>query len=108
MNRFEGINITNISGVTVIGNNNIVRNEFKDIYQMLEQLEHKTKITSEISEDKKLEAFADINTIKEQLSKPLPDKNIIRSAMQGIAFLGSIPGVFDLYNMIKHAVEKLF
>jgi len=105
MSRFAGINIQNIHGIIILGDHNIVRTEFIDIFKKLEQLENGMKMSSSITEEQKLITQADIQTIKDQLSKPVPDKNIIRRAMEGIFFLGSIPGLIELYQMVKVAIE---
>ncbi len=83
---FLGINITNIQGVTVIGSNNVVRAEFIDTFRKLDQLENEMKLSEKLTDEQKLSAFSDIQTIKDQLSKPIPDKNIIRRAMGTISF----------------------
>jgi hypothetical protein len=105
--RYDGINITNINGVTVVGNNNIVRNEFKDVFQLLDRLEQKAKITSEIPEEKKIEVTADISTIKVQLSKPIPNTEIVWKAMDALAFIASIPGLVEIYNLVKESLSKI-
>lgn len=104
ISRFSGINIQNVQGVVIVGNNNIVRQEYIDIFRKLEELENKMKISAELSEDQKLSAELDIQTIKDQLAKPLPDKQIINSAINTLSFLGSIPGLIELFNNIKIAV----
>ena len=107
MSRYSGINISNISGVVVLGNNNVVRNEFIDVFKKFDQLESSMKMSSNITEEQKLATQADIQTIKDQLSKTAPDKNILQKAMEGISFLGAIPGVMELFNMVKNATETL-
>lgn len=107
MSKYAGINISNISGVVVLGNNNVVRNEFVDIFKKLDQMEGAMKMSGDITEEQKLATQADIQTIKDQLSKSIPDKGIIQKAMDGISFLGSIPGVIVLFNTVKTAIETL-
>ena len=65
------------------------------------------KLSGTISEDQKLVSQVDIQAIKDQLTKPLPDKTIIKQAMDGISFLGSIPGVKELYEMVKTALGSI-
>lgn len=65
------------------------------------------KMSSAIGEEQKLIAKADIETIKDQLAKPVPDPNIVRTAMNGIMFLASIPGIMDLYHQVQQAVASL-
>lgn len=105
---FSGINITTIGGVTVVGNNNVVRNEFVDILRIFNQIEGLVKMTDQLSEEQKLDVQADIQTIKSQLSKSKPSKDILRKAMDGICFIGSIPGFIDVVKIATEAVSKIF
>jgi hypothetical protein len=82
--RFSGINIMNIQGVTVIGNNNIVRNEFIDLFRELEKLGDIIRSNSKLSDKEKVDLQSDIETIKTQLGKTEPNKNIITSAWETI------------------------
>jgi len=107
MSRFAGINISNVQGIVVLGDNNIVRQEHINMFKKLEQLENAMKINSGLSEDQKLTAQVDIQTIKDQLAKPYPDKSIIQRAVDTISFLGSIPGVAELFKIVKTTIENL-
>ena len=82
--RFSGINITNIQGVTVVGNNNIVKNEFIDLFRELEKLGDIIRSNSKLSDKEKADLQSDIETIKNQLGKTEPNKNIIKSAWETI------------------------
>ena len=104
---FSGINISNIHGVTVVGTHNIVRAEFIDLFRKLDQLESSMKMSDKLTDEQKLAGHSDIQTIKEQLSKTIPDKNILKKALTAISFLGSIPGLIQVFNVVKLAVESL-
>lgn len=105
---FSGINITNIGGVTVVGNNNVVRNEFVDILRAFNQLEGVVKISDKLSEEQKLNVQADIQTIKNQLSKTTPSKDILQKAMDGISFIGALPGFAEVLKTASEMIHKLF
>lgn len=85
-----GINIENISGVKIVGNNNIVNSEFVSLFHSLDELKNKISLTNELSEEDKLLHQADVNTIQSQLSKPDPDKNIVSKAWERIKVIGTI------------------
>ncbi len=104
---YSGINITNIQGVTVVGSNNVIRAEFIDIFRKLNQLENSMKLSEKLTDEQKLAVLSDTQTIKDQLSKLTPDKSIINLAISAISFLGSIPGVMELFNIVKKALESL-
>jgi len=82
--RFSGINITNIQGVTVVGNNNIVRTEYVDLFNALEELGEAIRSSSELSDVEKADLQNDIETIKDQLGKSEPHKLIIKTAWKNI------------------------
>ena len=106
--RFAGINISNVSGIVILGDNNIVRSEYVDLFKKLEQLENAVKINNQLNTEEKLSVQADIQVIKDQLIKTNPDKNIIQRAKESISFLGSIPGVMELFKIVSNAISNLF
>lgn len=75
---FSNVNITNVRGVTVVGSGNVVNTELTDLSNALSELEAKISEAENVSEEEKLNAIADIGTIQTQLSKPHPNKRIIR------------------------------
>ncbi|MEM5861344.1 MAG: hypothetical protein QXJ20_03030 [Candidatus Aenigmatarchaeota archaeon] len=82
--KFSGINITNIQGVTVIGNNNIVRNEYMNLFRALEELGESIRSSNKLSDSEKADLQNDIETIKNQLGKSEPHKSIIKIAWENI------------------------
>lgn len=104
---FSGTNISNIQGITVVGTHNIIRAEFTNLFRKLDQLESFMKMSDELTDEQKLAAYSDIQTIKEQLSKTIPDKGILKQALAAISFLGSIPGLVEVFNAVKIAIEGL-
>lgn len=107
LNSFNGINITNLGGVTIVGNNNAVRNEYLETFRVMDQLESGVKLSDKIDDERKLSAVSDIRTIKNQLSKVKPDINILKASIAAISFLGSIDGLINLYNRILPLVQGL-
>ncbi|MCD6493742.1 MAG: hypothetical protein J7K36_08130 [Archaeoglobaceae archaeon] len=76
-NKFSGINITNISGVTVVGNNNIVRNEYLDLFNYLDELAEVLRSSATLTDEEKADLQSDIETIKSQLGKQNPNRKVI-------------------------------
>ena len=103
---FQGINVNNISGIVVIGVNNYVRADFKDVFSVLDQLEQKVKLTSELDDEEKLNVISDIQTIKSQLLKTNPDKGIVQKATESISFLGSISGLAELVKKVVDFISQ--
>lgn len=105
---FSGINITNIGGVTVVGNHNIIRNEFMDVLRALNQLERAVKISDEVPDEQKIDVQSDIQTMKNQLSKTQPNKNILKECLKGLSFLAAVPGVVDFFQKAAEIVQRIF
>jgi len=79
-NKLVGININNMSNsVVVLGDNNIVRNEHREVSESLERLGNQIRINSELSDEQKIDYQAEIDTIKSQLAKSKPDESIIKT-----------------------------
>ncbi|MDB5050375.1 MAG: hypothetical protein JWO30_3446 [Fibrobacteres bacterium] len=78
------MNITNIGGVTVVGNNNIVNAKFGDTYEKLENFKKAVLSSNGLSTEEKINCSSDIETIQKQLSKTSPSKEIVRLAWSAI------------------------
>ena len=105
--RFTGINISNLTNsVVVIGNNNYVRNEHKDLAESLNKLGNQIRLSSELSDEQKVEYQAEINTINSQLAKSNPDKGIIQKSWEFLKGVSVVNSLITLFNhtsdLIKH------
>jgi hypothetical protein len=80
---FGAINIGNVQGAVVVGDHNVVNNQFVSLVEHLSALERAISELA-ISETEKVSAIADIETIRSQLAKPEPDRNILKQASQGV------------------------
>lgn len=106
-NKLSGINVTNIHGIIAIGDNNYIRNEFSELFESLESLGKQVRLSSELNDEEKMNSQADIETIKSQLAKPKPDKDIIRKAWSALKVVSTINSVVSLYTKIAPIVEAL-
>lgn len=91
----SGINITNIQGVTVIGNGNVVNTHFTDLSRAIDELDKAIAKSPELGDAQKLDAAADLSTIRSQIAKQNPNKPIVAAAwqsLQGIATIASLCG----------------
>jgi len=107
----KGINITNIQGVTnlAIGdsNNIVVNSSFIDLHTHLDKLINSIRASEEVNDEDKLNAIADIETIKSQLMKPSPDKNIVKSAWEKVSKLATVSGLISLFQQIQPLIKSL-
>jgi len=78
------INVTNVSGVTVIGEGNIVNAQFTDVFRALTELENSVENSDELLNEQKLDVIADLASLKAQFSKPKPNFAVIREIWSGV------------------------
>src|SRR2546425_3884188 len=85
------INITNVQGVTVVGEGNVVNTTFADLSRVLNDLRTAVLASQALDDQEKLNATADIDTLQTQLQKPTPDKSIVQrawAAIEAVALCG--------------------
>jgi len=105
---FSGINITNIQGLTIVGDQNVVVNtQYLDLYRKLSLLSEAVRGSAQLTDRKKLEYVAEIETIKDQLAKPLPDKSIIRLAWEKLKPLAKVAGIITFFKQVAEAIGGL-
>jgi len=105
--KFSGLIFENIKdSVIVVGHGNIVQNRFQEVYGCLEELKFKI-LLSNISEDRKADYLADIETIKSQLARKTPDKDIIKRAWERIKKLSTAEGFIQLLDRVWKFLKPL-
>lgn len=62
------VNITNIQGVTVVGEGNVVNTQFGDLSRALDELDRAIDDSTKLSGEQKLDAGGDLSTIRTQIS----------------------------------------
>lgn len=103
---FSRINITNIKGVTIIGDGNVVNTDFTDLSRALADLERAVSESSELSDEQKLNAVADIGSLQSQLSKPAPNRQIVGTLWNGIQKAVTGTGFIELLQKIGTLVAS--
>lgn len=104
----HNINITNVQGVTVIGDGNIVNNEFTDLSRLLDILEKEVESSDKLDDTQKLDAAGDISTIRTQIAKKNPNNNIISAAWSSLKVIATLAGASDAANKINELISSLF
>jgi len=89
----RSVNITNIKGVTVVGDGNIVNTQFTDLSRAIDELDRAIHESRELTDVQKLDAAGDVSTIRAQITKQAPNRAIIANAwesLQGIATIATL------------------
>ncbi|MGD0027864.1 MAG: hypothetical protein ABSC91_02885 [Candidatus Bathyarchaeia archaeon] len=105
--KLTGINITNIHGVTVIGDGNYVYNQYSNLYRSLDLLGEEIRQTDRLSDEQKLNYQAEIETIKSQLLKPNPDRSILRTAWNVLKGVATVGGIVSALEKVRALIQPL-
>lgn len=105
---FGSIKIKNIKGVVNVGDNNIINSQYQDLDSELQILQRKLLTSRKISDEDKLNAEADINSIRSQLSKPAPEKNIVKTLWGGVEKIVTAAEFVDLAHKITTLLRPFF
>lgn len=90
------INITNISGVTVVGDGNVVNTKFTDLSRTLNELKQAVFASENFSDADKLTTIADIDTLQSQLQKPEPNRSIVKSIWESVERIVTAAGLVEI------------
>lgn len=90
------VNITNINGVTVVGDGNVVNTNYTDLSSALTDARQVVLSHASMSEATKLELVADIETLQTQLQRPTPRRDIIRQVWSGLETALTGAGLIEL------------
>lgn len=104
------INVTNIQGVTniVSGDSNIIINShYVELYKNLDLLSEAILKSASFKDEEKLNYIGEINTIKAQLTKTDPDKNIIKQVWEKLKPLATISGIVTFFKYVAEAIGGL-
>lgn len=102
-----GINITNIHGVTVLGDGNVVNTHFTDLSRILADMRTAVQDSPALPDEQKLEIVSDIDTLQAQLQKPKPNKSIVRTLWSGIENTVTAAGFADLCTKAATLIAPL-
>lgn len=87
------VNITNIKGVTIVGDGNIVNAEFTDLSRALDEMDHAIADSSALSDEQKLNTAGDLSTIRNQIAKQDPNRSIIQAAWESLQKVATVATV---------------
>ncbi len=101
------VNITNVKGVTVVGDGNVVNTNFTDLARMLEEIRMAVAQSPRVEDQAKLDLAADIDSLQGQLQKPAPSKDVVRKLWTGIANTVTAAGFVDLITKAAGMIAPL-
>ena len=104
----SGVNITNIQGITVVGDQNIVVNtQYRELFNRLSLLSEVVRKSDQFSDETKLNYAKDIDTIKDQLSKSLPNKSVIKLVWEKLQPLATVVGIATFFKQVAELIGSV-
>jgi hypothetical protein len=101
------INISNIHGVTVVGEGNVVNATFMDLSRVLSDAKAAIVTEPQLSDRQRLETIADIDSLQSQLQKPDPDKSVIQKLWSGIEKVAAVGTVVEFVHRAAELIQPL-
>lgn len=101
------VNITNIQGVTVVGDGNIVNAQFTELSSALDALDQAISRSDELNDEQKLDAAGDLSTIRTQIAKKNPNPSIIKTAWNGLKALPAVGHAADAVSKVGKLIGTL-
>jgi hypothetical protein len=101
------VNITNVQGVTVVGDGNLVNAEFTELSRVLDDLDQAIADSRQLTDEQKLDAAGDISAIRAQVAKKNPNPSVIRGAWEGLKALPVLGNAADAVAKVGKLLSDL-
>lgn len=101
------VNITNVKGVTVVGDGNVVNTQFTSLASALDVLDRGIGESRRLTDDQKVDAAGDLGTIRSQIAKPNPNRGVVKAAWQSLEAIATLAGVTDAVLRAKELLGPL-
>lgn len=107
-NRYPGINIQATgSSVITLGDGNFVNVRHRHVFEKLSDLKYSLSTSESLTEEQKLEVAVDIETIKDQLAKSEPDRDVVRGLWPRIEKVATMAGIGGAAAELAQAAQNL-
>jgi hypothetical protein len=106
--RFAGINISATgTNVITLGDGNVVSVDHRELHAELNTLRGRLSACEGLSEADKLDKVADIESLKDQLAKPVPNPTVVQALWSGIEKAAAVAGLAELALTVAPHVQRL-
>ncbi len=105
-----GVNITNVNGVTVVGDGSsgsIVNSHHTDLARSLTQLDNSIAHAPDLTDEQRLNAAGNLATIRAQIATTAPDRGIIAKAWDSLKGFASVVSVSDAMGKVGGLIAGL-
>jgi len=101
------VNITNVQGVTVVGDGNVVNAKFTELASALDELDQAIGDSRQLTDEQKLDAAGDLSAIRAQVAKKTPNPSVIRGAWEGLKALPVLGNAADAIARVGKLLSDL-
>lgn len=101
------VNITNIRGVTVVGEGNVLNLSFTDLAPVLNEMRTAVLAAQNLTEEQKLNAVADIEGLQAQIQKPEPNRSVVQTLWGGIEKIATAGALIELAQKVHALLSPL-
>ena len=101
------VNITNVQGVTVVGDGNVVNAKFTELSSVLDELDQAIADSQQLTDEQKVDAAGDISSIRGQVAKKNPNPSAIRSAWEGLKALPVLGNAAEAIRKVGELLSNL-
>lgn len=106
--RYAGINITATgNNIITLGDGNVVNAQYADLHSALDDLKEAISNSNDLADSDKLNLAVDVESIKDQLAKPDPNKSIIGQLWGGLKKIAVMSGIAEAYNKVAPYIQEL-
>jgi len=101
------VNITNVRGVTIVGDGNLVNASFTDLARALDDLDAAVAASSAVPDEGKVDAAGDLTTIRGQIAKATPNRSIVTAAWTSLARLADVATLTEVIAKVGSLLRPL-
>jgi hypothetical protein len=104
--KLNGIHIGNVSGVVILGDQNVASVHALDVLRPLDRLAHAVETTDELEDDAKHDFSSDLATLRAALTKQVPNRKVIDYIMESLAPLANIASIAAFFMAVAQALAQ--
>jgi hypothetical protein len=101
------VNITNVHGVTVVGEGNVVNVTFTELTRVLNNLREEILASAILDDTQKLDCVSDIDSMQSQLQKPEPNRSIVGTLWKGIESVAKVATLTEIAEKAYRLISPL-
>ena len=106
--RYAGISITATgSNIITLGDGNVVNSEFNDLHRALGDMKEAITSNQDLEESQKLNFAVDVESIRDQLAKPEPNRKVIKHLWGALENLATIEGIAAVATRVHDLLSPL-